>query len=114
MVTGGGSLSLAQLALPITLFWSALADINGAGSRLAFDGVITTVFAYIGCFQDCRGGCSNRALGGPTKMLTAAGQGLRTLAECAAFCGVYSYMGLSWIKLCFCGNIYGSEWTADH
>ena len=114
MVTGGGSLSLAQLALPITLLWSALASIHGAGSRLAFDGVITTGFGYIGCFQDCDSGrcIGNRDLGGPKLELTTIGQGLRTLAQCAAFCGDYSYMGLQFTDNCFCSNTYGSQGAA--
>ena len=65
---------------------------------------------YIGCFHDNEGGRDLTDDGGAAvRGAITAGAGFDSVAECAALCDGFRYMGLQYTNECFCGNVYGAQ-----
>ena len=66
---------------------------------------------YLGCFND--NGDAGRDLDSDKGSTAVQNVGPGAVAECAAACSGYSYMGLQWANECWCGNTYGTQGEAE-
>jgi hypothetical protein len=65
---------------------------------------------YVGCFTDTTDGVRDLPVG--PAYLTASDR-QTSLTDCASQCAGYQYMGLQDTNQCYCGNLYGSQGSAE-